>query len=216
MLCFKKNDDLIVFNGQGLEALGTIQAISKKSAQIRLQNFSNHQRLKPSLVLACAIPKKSKFETIIEKCTELGADEIIPLKTIRTEMSGSAENLKHKHERYQEVAINACKQSQRSFLPKIHPVMILDAMFAMITADDLSLIGSLHQNRKPLASLSLNQLRKTQRIYILIGPEGDFTDEEMHLALSKGSLPVSLGPQVLKVETAAMAAISFLMLSLRS
>jgi 16S rRNA (uracil1498-N3)-methyltransferase len=89
-------------------------------------------------------------------------------------------------------------------------------MLTAITSQDLSLIGSLDKDQKRLLDIPFDQLQKSNKIYVLIGPEGDFTDEEMAIALKKGCIPISLGPQVLKVETAAICALSFLMLSLRS
>jgi len=216
VLCFKQGEEMTVFNGKGLQAMGTIISISKKNAQINLQNFSTQAQDKPLLVLACAIPKKSKFETIVEKCTELGVDEIIPIKTTRTEMTGSLESLQRKTKRFFDVAVNACKQSQRSFLPEIHPIMTFEKMLTTIASNDISLIGSLRDDKKRLTEIPHAQLKQAKKIYVLIGPEGDFTNEEITLALSKGCLPISLGHQVLKVETAAICAISYIMLSLRS
>lgn len=216
VLRLKKESQVTIFNGQGLEALGIISSSSKREIEIETLSFLTQKKPYPLLALACAIPKKSKFETIIEKCTELGVDEIIPLKTTRTEMTGSLESLQRKTKRFLEVAINACKQSQRSFLPEIHPVTTFEKMLTTITSNDVSLIGSLRENKKRLTDIPLDQLKKANKIYLFIGPEGDFTDEEINLSLNKGCLPISLGPQVLKVETAAICAISYLMLSLRS
>ncbi|MFA6378591.1 MAG: RsmE family RNA methyltransferase [Candidatus Omnitrophota bacterium] len=216
VLRLKKESQVTIFNGQGLEALGVISSSSKREIEIETLSFLTQEKTYPLLTLACAIPKKAKFETIIEKCTELGVDEIIPLKTARTEMTGSIESLQRKTKRFLEVAVNACKQSQRSFLPEIHPIMTFEEMLTTITSNDISLIGSLRENKKRFTDISMDQLKKASKIYLFIGPEGDFTDEEISLALDKECLPISLGPQVLKVETAAICAISYLMLSLRS
>jgi 16S rRNA (uracil1498-N3)-methyltransferase len=212
----KANEPIEVFNGKGLTGHGVIVAASRKEMQISLRSFLEEKPLKPLLVLACAIPKRSKFETIIEKCTELGVDEIIPLKTKRTEISGSLETLNHKKKRYEEVAMNACKQSKRSFLPKIQPIMPLESMLTTITPEDMSLLGCLQKDSRRLADIPFPQIKKVNKIYILIGPEGDFTDEETTFALEKGCIPITLGPNILKVETAAISTMAYLMLLIRS
>ena len=216
VLRVKINDEIVVFNGQGLKGAGIISSISSKEIKLDLHVFSKETLSVPSLVLACAIPKKSKFETIIEKCTELGIDEIIPLKTQRTEITKTAENLARRHHRYEDVAINACKQSQRFFLPKVHPVTKFDQALAGIFQNDLALIGSLKDPVQRLCDLAQGQLQAKNRILIFIGPEGDFTDEEIHRAISQGCIPITLGSNVLKVETAAIATVAYLSLQFRS
>ncbi len=216
VLRFKLNDDVFVFNGKGLQASATIISASSHKVTFRINSLEEVRQQHPLLVLACAIPKRSKFETIIEKCTELGIDEIIPLKTARTEVSKASEALARCHRRYEEVAINACKQSQRAFLPKVHSVMTFTQGLDLISKDDLALFGALQAPSQKLPEITSDLLRSKERIVVLIGPEGDFTQEETQLALNRGAIPVTLGPNVLKVETAAIAAIAFLSLRLRS
>lgn len=212
----KPNEKIIAFNGRGLQATGTILSVSRREIALNIERFIQIEQTYPLLTLACAIPKRSKFETIIEKCTELGIDEIIPLRTMRTEISKTSETLARCHRRYEEVAINACKQSQRAFLPKIHSIMTLAQALDLISKDDLALFGALQAPSQKLPEIASDLLRSKERIVVLIGPEGDFTQEETQLALSRGAIPVTLGPNVLKVETAAIAAIAFLSLRLRS
>jgi len=216
VLRLKVGNEVTIFNGEGLEARTIISSISHKEAIFEVISFYEKARTYPLLVLACAIPKRSKFETIIEKCTELGIDEIIPLKTQRTEIAKTAENLARRHHRYEDVAINACKQSQRFFLPKVHPVTKFDQALAGIFQNDLALIGSLKDPTQRLCDLTQGQLQAKNRILIFIGPEGDFTDEEIHHAIGQGCIPITLGSNVLKVETAAIATVAYLSLQFRS
>lgn len=214
VLRLKKADEISIFNGKGLAAQGIIKSISNNTVEVETVSFKTAKPNTPLIVLACAIPKRSKFETIIEKCTELGVDEIIPLKTIRSEVKVSSSS-RHS-ERYHDVAINAAKQCGRSFLPKIHPFTDLKDALDQISADDLSIIGCLKGEPKRLPDIKLSDAKEKARIIVFIGPEGDFTDDEINTAIEKGCIPITLGPNVLKVETAAISCISYLMLLLRS
>ncbi|MCX5681554.1 MAG: RsmE family RNA methyltransferase [Candidatus Omnitrophica bacterium] len=216
VLRFKKGEEISVFNGNGLEGLGVITSASKDAIEIKILSFSNTKPHQPLFAIACAVPKRSKFETIIEKCTELGIDEIIPLQTIRTEIRGHLGSSGHRNKRYQDIAINASKQCCRAILPKIHSLTTFSDALNQVSADDLALIGCLKGKPKKFPDLNLTEAKEKKRIIVFIGPEGDFTDEEIENALQKGCVPITLGPNTLKVETAAISSIAYLMLYLRS
>jgi len=160
-----------------------------------------------TLTLACAIPKKAKFETIIEKCTELGVDRIIPMITERTEFRLDNDRQDKKQKRYTAVAINAAKQCKRSVLPTVDPVTRFKDLLAKLTPGDAPFIPCLAGERVNL--LKAFELKKgQQQVIFFIGPEGDFTDQELQSAVKAGCIPVTLGPNTLKVDTAAITAIA--------
>ncbi|MBF0523426.1 MAG: 16S rRNA (uracil(1498)-N(3))-methyltransferase, partial [Candidatus Omnitrophica bacterium] len=130
VLRLKEGQELLVFNGKGKEAHGLITKLSANEATIKILDIkSSEERGGPRLILACAIPKRGKFETIIEKCTELGVDEIVPVITSRTEVELKGERLDKKLARYQAVAVSAAKQSHRLTVPQIHlPTKFRDAL----------------------------------------------------------------------------------------
>jgi 16S rRNA (uracil1498-N3)-methyltransferase len=163
------------------------------------------------VTLACAMPKKSKFETIIEKATELGVDEIIPLATKRTEVILKGERAARKRQRFESVATNAAKQSRRSTIPRIHDITEFRACIDALPKDALLIMPGLIEPRIDIARL-FPLKEKEARLTVLIGPEGDFTPQEYAYAQQKGARIVSLGPTTLKVETAALAAVAFMML----
>ncbi|HLF18513.1 MAG TPA: 16S rRNA (uracil(1498)-N(3))-methyltransferase [Candidatus Omnitrophota bacterium] len=196
-----------LFDGKGKEATATICSISPQKVVVAVEKLTHAPVQTLTLTLACAIPKKSKFETIIEKATELGVDEIIPLKTKRTEVDLKGERLHKKLARFQTVAVNAAKQCQRERLPIIHPTMEFQSAVDKLTADSFIVIPALIKKRKKLFE-ALPAVKDNLKIAILIGPEGDFTPEEYSYALEKGAHPVSLGKTVLKVETAALSALA--------
>ena len=161
------------------------------------------------ITLACAMPKKAKFETIIEKCTELGVDRIVPLATERTEFVVEGERADKKNERFFRVAMNAAKQCKRLWFPEISaPVTFVQAVKELSQPGAGLFIPWLEGDRMSL-SQALAARRDVMELVFFIGPEGDFTPEEVQLALKAGALPVSLGENVLKVDTAAMAVVAF-------
>src|SRR3989338_5294947 len=207
VLRLKKNDLVQIFDGKGQEASGTLCSISPQKAEVRIQSVRAMSHLKPLLILACALPKKSKFELIIEKATELGVDEIIPLKTERTEIRLDGTRMANKTARFNTVAVNASKQSKRSPIPIIYPVLNFESALEKLTKRSTVIIPSLEEKETGLVS-ALRQLKSPDAVSFLIGPEGDFTPGEYALASDSGCIPVTLGKTVLKVETAALCALS--------
>jgi 16S rRNA (uracil1498-N3)-methyltransferase len=211
VLRFKKGDVITLFNGQGIEANGRINEMTATNISIEIQNLrtpSEKNKKHTKIILACAIPKRAKFEFIIEKCTELGVDEIIPLKTHRTEVIITDERKDKKQLRFETIAINAAKQCQRSVLPVIHPVMDFSAALKLINASTLALIPCLVGERKNLKDVLVSS--GVEKIIYFIGPEGDFTPEEVTAALAAKCVPITLGETVLKVDTAAISVLAFL------
>lgn len=209
VLRIKKNDQVVVFNGAGQEATARVLCITKKAVQLEILNVCRTvpEAIDPYLILACAIPKKDKLEWIIEKATELGVMEIIPLKTERTEFALTGPRKEKKYQRYKVVAINAARQCQRLRIPQIHPVIDFDKIWGAFDGETRVLIPALIKNRDSLKDVCSKL--KARRIAIMVGPEGDFTPEEVSLAVQHGAVPVSLGETVLKVETAAISAVAF-------
>ena len=179
-----------------------------------LRLSGKEDRPQAKIILACAPPKKGKFEFIIEKCTELGVDEIIPLKTKRTEVIFREDRMRVKLSRFEAVAVNAAKQSKRTKVPHIYPMTSLPQVLQTLDPDGVHLFPSLHNHPKHIADVLL-KADKQKSVTMFIGPEGDFTPDELDLAIKHGCVPVSLGDTVLKVETAAIAAVAFSQISMQ-
>ncbi len=207
VLRLKEGEPIAVFNQKGEEAVGEICECSARRIRVEVRKVFQVQRQTPEIVLACAIPKKSKFEFIIEKATELGVDTIIPLQTQRTEINLKGERLQSKCARYRSVAVNAAKQSRRSYVPVLRPVMDFSSAIKFLVGDSVVFIPSLEDERAPILA-ALARPTSTSKVAFLIGPEGDFTPEEYTEAQASGCIPVSLGPNILKVETAALVAVA--------
>lgn len=211
VLRLKLKEQIRLFNGEDKEIVGTIVTMNSNKIEVRRDyDLPNTHQQGIEVVLACAIPKRAKFEFIIEKATELGVDEIIPLKTERTEMALNSERIGKKLERYRSVAVNAAKQSGRIDVPRIIPIATTPQIFEHNRAQSLRLIASLSYERQSLfETFEKQNLKDFKRIVFFIGPEGDFTKGEIASALEAGCIPISLGSNVLKVDTAALSVVSF-------
>ncbi|OHA00903.1 MAG: hypothetical protein A3C07_03355 [Candidatus Sungbacteria bacterium RIFCSPHIGHO2_02_FULL_47_11] len=207
VLRLKKGDTLTIFNDQGDEVTARILESRPARVRVAIGSLRKDAPTPPVITLACAIPKKSKFEWIVEKATELGVDEIIPLRTKRTQIELKGDRLERKIVRYRDVAINAAKQSQRPRVPIVHPIVDLASALVSFPEGTIPFIPSLSGERENILE-AFKAVPAPARVVFLIGPEGDFTPEEYDLARARGCLGVSLGRTVLKVETAALVAVA--------
>src|ERR1017187_7697616 len=211
VLRLKAGDTVNVFDGRGHEAQAAISQISNQSVQLKLLTQSDSAPLPCRITLAQAIPKKS-MDLIVQKATELGVATIVPLVSDRTLVKLDEDS--KKVDRWREIALESCKQCGNNWLPEIQPPQTARDFLGALPKFDLKLIGSLQPDAKPLkiilSGTSTLGHSSTPSVLILIGPEGDFTPAELNLAKSAGCLPLSLGPLVLRAETAAIYTLSIL------
>lgn len=194
----KPGDVVDLTNGQGLKARGTVTEIGKKAVKLFVDDQQRTERSwTPDITLAVA-PTKSvdRLEWLIEKATEIGVNRIVPI------LSAQSERKHLKLDRLERIAISAMKQSQQYWLPKI------DAL-----TDFSAFINQVDQANKWIAHCD-GQFERTnpsvsndQEVVILIGPEGDFAPVEIRLAAEKGFKAITLGPNRLRTETAAISAL---------
>jgi len=209
VLRLRPTDEIILCDERGNEYKAIIGKISKESMEFEIKKrnkFIPGQKIK--ITVACAIPKKSKMDDIIDKLTQLGVDRIIPLKTERVIVKLDKKKEVLRLERWRKIALSSAKQSQRKQLPIIDSIRNIQEVLA--EDFDLKLIPTLTGKQKTLRDTIAESSPKS--ILILIGPEGDFTPQEVELAKKLGCIPVSLGDLVLRVETAAIAAVSYIRL----
>ncbi len=209
VLRLAEGQDLIIFDQQKNEYSCVIKKIGPDSVLIMVKRHSVSKLTKSfSLTVACAIPKKTSMDDIVDKLTQLGVDRIIPLLTDRVIVKLDEKKKVLRHKRWVSIAISAAQQSQRQDVPMIDPVTGIDEALNNSDIFDLKLIPHLSGNRKTLKSV-LGEFNP-RNIFVLIGPEGDFSPDEVRKALKSGCIPVSLGDQVLRVDTAAVAVASFI------
>ena len=212
VLRLKKGAAVCLFNTAGEEAYVTLTAITSRKICATVDRFISHPDGKaPGIILACAIPKKAKFELIVEKATEIGVTEIVPLVTKRTDIRLTEERAGKKQTRYEKIALNAAKQSQRNTVPVIHPCQRFGDAVARIAPTGMTLIPWLEGERTLLPeALAAENINNASSIMVMIGPEGDFTRDEVARAVKAGAIPVSLGKNVLKVDTAAIVSVALI------
>jgi 16S rRNA (uracil1498-N3)-methyltransferase len=159
----------------------------------------------PARVILCAaIIKFDRFEWIVEKATELGVESILPVETTRVE-KGLFDASRKRAERWQRIARESSQQSRRARLPEILPAVRFEAALQTAAASRIFL-------EEATAPPMLRVLPpRAETVALLLGPEGGWTDRERELTAAAGWSPASLGPQVLRAETAAAAAIAVVM-----
>ena len=214
VLRLQPGEKIVVFNGQGTEATAQLLPESTKRG-VLLQTL--HRAKTPPLpcwvTLAQAIPKGKNMDLIVQKATELGAAEIAPLLSERTVTRvESDENASVKQARWQGTVIEAAKQCGQNWLPTVALPQTPKEFFAGRPPGtfDLMLIASLQSDSCHLRALLEEHAAKPKSALILVGPEGDFTPAEISLAKSAGCRPITLGPIVLRTETAAIYCLSVL------
>jgi 16S rRNA (uracil1498-N3)-methyltransferase len=162
----------------------------------------------PLVTVACAIPKKAKFDDIVDKLTQLGVYRIIPLLTERVIVKLDDAAKTAKMLRWRKIAKSAAEQAHRVDIPIIDEPGNLKDLLLSSSGFDLKLIPHLEGERSSLKSIFQGGALKS--VLVLIGPEGDFTPKEIKLAKGAGFIPITLGEHVLRVDTAAIAILSFI------
>ncbi len=215
VLRFKAGDTAVIFDNNGNEYFVVLEKISEKQAEFRVEEKkSGGNSDKTRIVIACAIPKKSKIDDIVDKLTQLGVDRIIPLITERVIVKIGQAKALQRQKRWEKIALSASKQSQRNSVPIVDAVTDFDELIRKVKEFDLKLIPNLIGERKTLKEVLAG--KKPKSALVLIGPEGDFTPEETAAAIKAGFVPITFGDSVFRVETACLYIASVLNYELRT
>jgi 16S rRNA (uracil1498-N3)-methyltransferase len=233
VLRLKHGELVAVLDGIGNEFMCTVKDAGRNTVtlSVSLKNFVPAPPC--SVTLLVGVPKGKIIESIIQKAVELGARRIVPILSERVVTQLDDEAVETKHDKWQNVAIEAIKQCGAAWLPKVEaPTTIVElfpkAKGEMLNAKgsvastfslqpsacELSLVGSLQKERRHprdvLREFENKQGRLPQSVGVWIGPEGDFTPDELQAIQDSGAQPVSLGRLVLRVETAVVYCLSIL------
>ncbi len=220
VLRLRLGDDAIVLDGGGSEFFCKVEAASRDSLSLRVKKKTSVPPPSCSITLLVGIPKAKIIESIIQKSVELGARRIVPLLTERVVMRLDDEGAEHKREQWQQAAIEAMKQCGTAWLPEIKAPANVEDFLARKEKLDLQLVGSLQKERQHPREVfreyekANGHLPKSAAVWI--GPEGDFTGDELKAIQDGGAYPISLGNLVLRVETAAVYCLSILNYELNS
>ncbi|GAB4534403.1 MAG: 16S rRNA (uracil(1498)-N(3))-methyltransferase [Thermodesulfovibrionia bacterium] len=204
VLRIRPGELLMVLDGLGNRYLCRVLGVHKKGVvveKIERQGYSTESPL--NIILAQGIAKGEKMNLIIQKATELGVTRVIPLITERSQVRHT-----EKVERWRRIATSASQQSGREIVPEIEgPLDFNEFIRQMETGGGIIFF---EEERVRNLKQTLNQIRDKREVILLIGPEGGFTDEEVNQAFERGFMSVSLGPRILRTETATITALSII------
>jgi 16S rRNA (uracil1498-N3)-methyltransferase len=197
-------DALVVFDGEGRWAEGVIDAVDGGEVWVRLSKEGRAEVPRPRVGVCVAVPKGKNMELIVQKAVELGVAHIQPLVTERTVVRLGGKDLARKREKWQRVALEACKQCGQNVLPEVRELREFSGWLAGRDEKVPGLMGSLGDGARGFREVLGEFDGIPAAVEVLIGPEGDFTAAESAAALEAGFQPVTLGTIVLRVETAAL------------
>lgn len=203
----KKGENLDLFDGKGHRFLGTAGEITGGRLSVNITEKTDAVFPSPvQITLGVGVFRPERMEMLVQKACELGAYAILPLVTERSIVKLSPERWGSKLKRWQKIIQESCKQSGLPFAPEISPPQTFKNFISQIKNYDRALIPTLEGATTTMAEALLGPIPR--HILALIGPEGDFSPGEVNLALAAGAKPVSLGPLVLRSETAGLYVLS--------
>lgn len=205
VLRMKVGERLLLTNGKGTKAEAAIINDHKKRCEVQITTLGKEERATPSVSIGISLLKNSaRFEWFLEKATEIGVAEIFPMICERTEKE------KFRFDRMNQILVSAMLQSQQCWLPTLHQPVLFSKFIETLIADpnfaEQRFIAHCSDGKKN----DLLSVKKQHSSIILIGPEGDFTVNEIELGLQNGFQPVTLGNTRLRTETAGIVAATLL------
>ena len=214
VLRLRSGDAAIVLDGAGREFTCEVADTGRDRLTLAVKSQRTLPRPPCQLTLLQALPKGKLFNSIIEKATELGATRVIPLLTERVVVQLDDERAESRREHWQQVAIEAIKQCGALWLPRVEAAMTPAGFLSRSESFELPLIASLQPGsrhpRQYFDEFRQRQGRLPSSACVWVGPEGDFTPEEIAAITKSGALPITLGPLVLRADTAAIYCLSVL------
>jgi len=207
-------DSVVLNNCKGIEYLGEIASISKTEVSIKiLEKLDINNESGIEVYLFQGLPKAQKMDLIVQKGTELGITEFIPIITQRVDVKLKGEF--KKLDRLNRIALEAAKQSKRSLIPIVSPPIEFEEVLVKLKTMDIFLVP--YENAENLGIKGVvseikknGTINKVKKIGIMVGPEGGFEEEEINKLKDKGAYIVTLGSRILRTETAGFVATSLI------
>ena len=211
VLRMRTGEEVLVSNGQGTDFHCKLTDICEASVTASMMwRLDGNAELPCPITLFQGLPKGDKLEWIIQKCVELGAVRIVPMRTRRAVVKLDAKKEQARQKRWTGISKSAAKQSGRGMVPKIGPVLDFSQAVREAAELDVCLIPyELAEDMEHTREIC-SAIRPGQSVGILIGPEGGFEEAEVAEAIEAGAKPITLGQRILRTETAGMALISVL------
>jgi len=216
VLRLRQGDEIVICNGQGKDYYCIINEVSDNEVVAAIDAVKDTAaELKSRIALFQGLPKKDKFELIIQKAVELGAAEIVPVMTGRVVVKLEDKKKEEKKlQRWQAIAMEAAKQSGRGIIPAVRSVHSFFDAIKALSRMELALIPYEKATDISITRELLGKIADYSRIGVFIGPEGGFEEEEIKLAMEHNIKPITLGRRILRTETAGLAILSMMMLML--
>ncbi|WP_053957573.1 16S rRNA (uracil(1498)-N(3))-methyltransferase [Inediibacterium massiliense] len=215
VLRLNEKDQIEVCDGKNNDYIGEIISLSPK--EIELKIIEKRQSLTEAnieVTLFQGIPKGSKMELIIQKCTELGIFSIVPVLTNRTVVQLKDQKSEEKKvERWQKISNEAAKQCKRGMIPKIQNPILFEEVLKKLYEYDLCIVPYEKEEEMGLKEV-FKKNKDVKKIAIFIGPEGGFEEEEIHKLKEESCISISLGKRILRTETAGFVTLSICMYEL--
>lgn len=213
VLRMKTGEKIRVSSASGQDFYCAIAEVADAFVQADILNEAASTELPSKIYLFQALPKGDRMEYVIQKAVELGVYEIIPVAMKYCVVKLDEKKAANKVKRWQAISESAAKQSKRSLIPQIHPVMSFKEAVSYARTCDLCLVPYENERGMAATAQALEKVVPGKSVSVLIGPEGGFADEE--IAAVRGDMEVlSLGKRILRTDTAAICTMSMLMLAL--
>jgi 16S rRNA (uracil1498-N3)-methyltransferase len=210
-LCFqggRAGSIVTLTDSEGKDFRGRVLRLSKEEASILIfESFPFSTESSLEIILLQALPEKERMELIIQKVTELGVSAIVPFKSERSNSLEERETRQKKSHRWQHIAVKAVQQSRRRKVPWVGEYRPFEKTLEDCRGNGLKIV-LWEKEGENLKNILEEQL--TRIIYVMVGPEGGFTEGEVELAKKEGFVPVKLGQRILRTETAAIVIIGIL------
>ncbi len=207
----KKGDHLILFDGAGWEYETAIKDFSGRGINVEVLGKKRIEDDALRITLLQSLPKSNKMESIIQKATELGACRIIPFMSVRSIPRLTPDKARARVWRWRTIATEAARQCGRADMPKINDILSLEEALASIEGGALKIFFWEEETGRSIKTLLREKRCEGVRdVAVVVGPEGGFSKEEADNAVKKGFTSVSLGKNILKVETAAITILSII------
>jgi len=212
VLRLKPGEEILLWDGEGKEFRACIKKIRGTRVSVELLERTQPEPEPPlRVILVQGIPKGEKFDLIIQKATELGVWAIHPVVTERTVVRIPEDKKASRQRRWQEIATEAARQSGRIHIPEVTKIIPFSLLWQQLGSGSLKLIfweGGTQPLKQVFRRVNLSEY---SAVYLFIGPEGGFEKEEVEEAVAHGAVPVSLGPRILRTETAGLVALSLIL-----
>lgn len=216
-----KNGDIVeICDGLNHEYISKVESISKEDVLLSVVEEKKSTKEPPiKVVLYQGIPKSTKMDLIIQKVTELGITDIVPVEMERTVVKFKNDKDKSKKvDRWQKISLEAAKQSKRGILPTVHFPFDFESAIKHSEENDINIMPYENEDKKGFKNivgiLSKEERSSIKKIGIWIGPEGGFDKDEVDKAVGNNIYPITLGPRILRTETAGFTILSLIMYEL--